>query len=225
MYQAISKFQSAKIITLIVVLIFLGCKTELSLHGKYKPVVSMSPNGLTLEIKSDRTFSMLGWSDILGQEVINGTWKYSDKKLWLIKDSLKNDAPQTRDSLINVVERFDKISSKIIVRVIDAQDKKPVVGMEIGLNEDQSRFITDTSGTVIVDAISDLDKLRFSYLQIHKSIRLLNPKTNDITLVINFANLPHLSWLTVPELWKVKGNKLIPIKAENVFVFSKILKK
>ena len=209
-----SQFQSLKIIALIAGIILLGCKTQQSLPEKYRPVVSLSPNGLTFEFKSDHTVSMVGWTDILGQEVAQGTWKYSSKKLWLKRDSLNKDKQLPKNSVIIVVEGFDKSSSKITIRVMDAKDISPIVGAEISFNEEPKTYLADTSGIVLINAISDLEYLRFSYVHIHKSIKVLNQKSNHITLIIDFENMPQLSWLTIPETWKVKGNKLIPLQRE-----------
>lgn len=160
-----------------------------------------SPDFYQLKLHADNTFTYYGWSDILGEDTIKGTWKLS-------KDTV-NLAVQNKSKtpLITSIDRRNRTKGRFKVTVLDGMDSSYVLGSMVYLNNGEGQLV-DSLGSVYSD--KNIDKIKVEYLSYLDSVIVQDTFNNHFVIYLDFkAN--EIDGFYVSPKWLKRGKKLIPL--------------
>ncbi len=167
----------------------------------------IGPDAFEITIKPDSTFSFVGWSDVLGEERINGKWSlYKDTLYFAVE-------PKQEKQYIRLTERGNKDLKGIRIKSIDERRNESLTGAEIYFNNNDKPYKLGLEDEIFVKE-QGLDSIRVKYLEIDEFIAIKNPAANDFTIYINLDN-KKLEVFKVNEKWVIKRRNLVPINNEN----------
>jgi hypothetical protein len=165
------------------------------------------PDAFQIDLKVNNNFEFIGWSDILGEEKINGKWVKN-------KDTLLLKANQIEESkLISVKEITNKTSQGTIIRLLDKNTNEPLYGAEVYLNNDNKPFILGFEEKILITK-RKINKFRIKYLEIDELIKVKNPFASEFFIYLDLKN-KKLEKFHLNEKWLIKGNSIIPITDNN----------
>lgn len=158
----------------------------------------IGPNSANLKIKSNNTFTFRAWSDILGEDIIEGVWqKKRDTLIVLTK------LPPEKDKFINFTEKFD---DKIVGNKITIQDSFGDSTIAFFyINDIKEGYLSLFENVVDVDSIY---KIKVESLSIVDSVSV-NPNNNDFTFSIEHPVIEN--FITLSKKWKIKSGRLISL--------------
>lgn len=160
-----------------------------------------SPDFYQIKLNNDYTYAYYGWSDIMGADTVEGTWKVSKDTLYL------NQKKKKKGRFIVSIDKKRSANNTSRVSILDVSDSTYVLGSKVYLNGDSGQFV-DSSGMVYKK--EEIEKIKIEYLSYLDSILVRDKGGNYFNIYLNFkAN--ELDRFYVNPTWLKRGSRLIQV--------------
>jgi len=196
----------------IIMLIFLvnlttACSSIKIPASYYSESNKIGPDAFEITLNSDSTFLFVGWSDVLGENKINGKWTIKKDTLLLMQES------QESNDFIKIIEKTNNELSGIRIKVLDENTNESLIGSEIYINNVETPYIIGLEDEIYIQN-ENIRNLIVKYLHIDKYMTITNTKANDFSILINFNKIK-LEVFHLNDKWLIKRGKLIPLNEKN----------
>ncbi len=182
-----------------------GCNASSKLIGNYcngKNKRISNSEETSLEIKSDKTFTVNSFSDVAGNFSSQGDWKIiNDTIFFLVKEK----------KIIDTIfyTQNSALSGKTNIKFIDAITKTYISNIRIIVNGNNYTF-ENGYGTIDFEGSNHL---LIDLLSTKPEAEILKNKNVNIEVIINFNNLKSIR---LDSLYKFSGNTLKPLQGGNL---------
>lgn len=184
------------------VLMLLSCSRKIP--GTYNwSGNKIGPDIFRIELKSDNTFDYYGWSDVLGEDTINGTWYLNSDTLYL---AMNKDYDK---KFIRLQEGKIPIEEKQVL-VLDEIDSSFLIGANVYINDVSDPLVVGPNGVLSMESSLIIKKISVNYLSHTDSVFVQNPDANKLEIYIDLMNRRQDKFF-VNEKWLVQGRRLVPI--------------
>lgn len=187
------------------VLVMLSCSRKIP--GTYNwNGNKVGPDNFRIQLKSDNTFNYYGWSDVLGEDTIKGTWYLSDDTLHLVKKNYDRKLIRLEESKIPIEEKQ--------VLVLDESDSSFLIGANVYINNISDPLVVGPNGVLSMEPSLTIRKISVNYLSNTDTVFVQNPNANKFEIYIDLMSRRQEKFF-VNEKWLVQGRQLVPVVDNN----------